>query len=82
MDPRSDCSLQSFQVRVLGAQLVECLTGDLRVTNWDLTAGGVTMLCPPARHIIRCLVLVQPRNTCPKMTEKSLTRTYRIKFNK
>ena len=35
------------------------------------------MLCPLARHFIRCLVLVQPRKTenRPDMTEKLLTGT-------
>ena len=40
--------------------MVECLTGDGRVASLDLTAGGVAVLCPQARHTIPCLVLVQP----------------------
>ena len=36
-------------------------TGDQRVASLRLAASGVTVLCPLARHFIRCLVLVQPR---------------------
>ena len=43
---------------------------------------GVTALCPWARHINPCLVLVQPRKTLPDITMKLLTGTYRIKTNK
>ena len=35
----------------------------------NLTAGGVTVFGPWARHSIRCLVLIQPRKTRPDMTE-------------
>ena len=49
--------------RNLVAQLVECQTGDRRVTSWILTDCGVPVLCPWARHFIHCLVLVQPRKT-------------------
>ena len=41
------------------AQLVKCSTGDQRVVSSRHTAGVVTVLCPSARHFIRCLVLVQ-----------------------
>ena len=34
----------------------------------DIT--GITALCSLARHIDPCLVLVQPRKTCPDITEK------------
>ena len=40
--------------------MVECLTWDPLVTRSSLT--GVTALCPWARHINPCLVLVQPRH--------------------
>ena len=51
------------------------LTGDRRVASSSLTAGVVTVLCPLARHIIGCLVLVQPRKTCADITEMLLTGT-------
>ena len=35
---------------------------------------GVTALCPWARHIKSSLVLVQPRKTCPYITERLLMR--------
>ena len=63
------------------AQLVEGLTGNRMVASLCLTASGVTVLFPQARHFIRCLVLVQPRKTgnCPDMTDFFLTRTLSIK---
>ena len=48
--------------------MVECLTRDRKVVGSSLTGGNA--LCPSARHFILCLVLVQPRKTCPNMTEK------------
>ena len=53
--------------------VVECLTWDRGVAVSSLT--GITVLCPWARHINSCLVLVQPRKTCPDRTEKLLTWT-------
>ena len=47
-------------------------------SNWrvlGLSLTGVTALCPWATHFIPCLVLVQPRETHPDMTEKLLTGT-------
>ena len=41
----------------------------------------VTELCPCARHINACLVLVYPRKNCPNITEKLLTGTKIIKSN-
>ena len=55
------------------AQLVECYTRNRRFAGSCLAPGGVTVLCHWARHFIHCLVLVQPRKTCPNMTEKLLT---------
>ena len=59
------------------AQFVEQWTGDQRVSSSRLTAGGVSVLCPQARHFILCLALVQHRKTghCPNVTEKLLTET-------
>ena len=51
-----------------GGSVVEFLTQDRGVAGSSLTRG--TVLCPFARHFILCLVLVQPRQTCPDMTEK------------
>ena len=48
--------------------MVECLTGDQRAVGLSLTS--VSALCPWARNINPCLVLVQPRKTRPDITEK------------
>ena len=53
--------------------VVECLTWDRGAAAPSLTS--VTVLCPWARHIYPCLVLVQPWTTCPDITEKVLTGT-------
>ena len=47
--------------------VVECLTRDQGAAGSSLT--GVAVLCPSARHINPCLVLVQPRKTCPDIPE-------------
>ena len=47
--------------------VVECLTQDKGAAGSSLT--GITVLCPWARHIYPSLVLVQPRNTHPNITE-------------
>ena len=60
--------------------VVECLTRDRGAAGSSLT--GVTVLCPWARHINPCLVLVQPRKTLTDITERLLTGTSRIKSNK
>ena len=59
------------------AQAVICgaiKIGDRRTAGSSLTTGGVTVLCPLARHSIRYLGN-QPRKTWPNMTEKLLTET-------
>ena len=38
---------------------------DRRLTSLRLTAGRVAVSSPCARTFIHCLVLVQPRKTCP-----------------
>ena len=48
--------------------MVECLTGDRGVADSKLT--GITGLCPLARHINPCLVLVQLRENRPDITEQ------------
>ena len=47
------------------------------IKTWDTFCGSavveylsVTALCPLARHINSCLLLVQPRKTRPYLTEK------------
>ena len=65
---------------VRSGSVVECLTPDWRVAGFNLIGG--TALCPWARHINLCLVLVQPRKYHPDMSEKMLTRAKRIKSNK
>ena len=51
--------------------MVECFTGDQRAVCSSLT--GITALCSCARHINPSLVLVQPRETRPDVTERWLT---------
>ena len=53
--------------------MVECLSPDPGVA--DSSLAGVTVLCPRARHINPCLVLVQHKKTRPNITEKMLTGT-------
>ena len=54
--------------------VVECLTRDPRAAGSSLT--GNTALCPRAKPINTCLVLVQPRKIRPSdITEKLLTGT-------
>ena len=60
--------------------VAECLTQHRGAPDLSLT--GVTVLCPWARHIYPCLVLVHPRKIPPVITEKMLTGTSRIKSNK
>ena len=55
---------------ILGSAVVECLTRDRGAAGLSLTA--VTVLCPWARHINPSLVLVQPKKTCPYITERLL----------
>ena len=62
----------STQLSIRGS-VVAYLTQDQRVAGLCLT--GVIVLCPRARHINPCLVLVQCRKTCPDIAEKLLTRT-------
>ena len=49
--------------------VVECLTQDQGLQVCSLSLSEAATLCPGARHFIPCLVLVQPRKTCPNMTE-------------
>ena len=56
--------------RKRSGSVVECLTLDWGAGGSSLT--GVTALCPWARHINPSLVLVQPRKTCPYITERLL----------
>ena len=56
--------------RECSGSVIECLTQDHEAGGLSLT--GVTSLCPWARHINPSLVLVQPRKTCPYITERLL----------
>ena len=67
-------------MRERSGSVVEFLTQDRVVAGSSLT--GVITLCPWARHINPCSVLVQPRKTRPDITEHLLTGTYRIQSNK
>ena len=60
----------SMICRERSGSVVECLTPDWGAAGSSLT--GVTALCPWARHINPSLVLVQPRKTCPYITERLL----------
>ena len=51
------------------------LDSGLRGCGAGLSLSGVTALCLKARHINPSLVLVQPRKTRPKITEKILIGT-------
>ena len=59
--------------------MVEALAQDEGVAGSSLT--NFTALHPWARHIILCLVLVQPKKTCPDIIERLLNGTLRIKIN-
>ena len=48
--------------------VVDCVTQEWAAA--DSSLNGVTELCPWARHIYPCLVLVQPRKTRPDITDK------------
>ena len=48
--------------------MVECLTWDRGVAGSSLIS--INALCPWARHFNSCLILVQPKKTCPNITEK------------
>ena len=56
--------------RERSGSVLECLTRDRGVVGSSLT--GVTALCPCARHIYPCIVLVHFRKTCPDITEKTV----------
>ena len=56
-------------------------TRERSIADSSLTPSRVTVLCPSAKHLIRCLVLIQQSKTRPDVTEKLLTVTYRIKPN-
>ena len=73
-------SIVLYLKRERSGSVVECLTLDWRAAGSSLT--GVTALCPWARHIKPCLVLVQLRKTHPDITERLLTGTYWIKSNR
>ena len=65
-----------FIDRSLSRESADCLCRDENL-NWDWGAAGLSFtsvmaLCPWARHIYPCLVLVQLRKTCPHITEKLL----------
>ena len=61
----------------MGAQWLNIRVFDPRpiqaVASSSIT--GVTVLCPLARHINPCLVLVKPRTTRPDITEKMFSWT-------
>ena len=69
-DPKSSLWANTILVREPSGSVVECLTQDRGAAGSSLT--GVTALCPWARHINPSLVLVQPRKTCPFITERLL----------
>ena len=56
--------------RERSGSVVECLTRDQRAAGSSLT--GVTALWSLSKNIYPSLVLVQPRKTCPCLTENLL----------
>ena len=82
--PRSDCSCRTILIWVhivypytyisQGSTVARGRVLDSRRVA-GLSPIGVTVLCPFARHIYPCLVLVQPKKTRPNLTEKLLTGT-------
>ena len=56
----------------MGVQWLSSRVLDSRLRGCGFEPQGV-MLCPEARYINPCLVLVQPRKTRPDITEKLLT---------
>ena len=67
---RMHLGVTSIQRRERSGSVVECLTRDRGAAGSNLTS--VTALCPLTRHINPSLVLVQPRKTCPYITERLL----------
>ena len=65
--PPDSCTLMFNTLPLLGSTVVECLTQDRGAAGSSLT--NVTVLCPWARHIFPCFVLVQPRKAHPGITE-------------
>ena len=57
------CSADNNMSWECSGSVVECLSRYRGVAGSSLTA--VTRLCPLARHINPCLVVVQPRKTRP-----------------
>ena len=56
--------------REYSGSIVECLIRDRRAAGSSLT--DITALCPRARHVNPSLERVQPRKTCPIITERLL----------
>ena len=61
---------QRKKTRERCCSVVECLTRNRKAAGSSLTVA--TALCLRARHINPSLVLVQPRKTCPYITERLL----------
>ena len=59
-----------MQFKSTGSAVVECLIREWGA--WGSSLTSVAVLCPWARHIYPSLVLVQPRKTCPCLTERLL----------
>ena len=76
--PKYSCQPQALKIwtdwkRYCPRSFKECLIRDRRAAGSSLT--GVTALCPWARHVNPCFVLVQPRMNHPNITEGVLTGT-------
>ena len=63
-------SCKQIRLHLRSGSVVECLTRYRGAKCLSLIC--VTVLCPWARHINSSLVLVQPRKTCPYITERLL----------
>ena len=65
------CTCTTYVDEERGGSVTECLTQDQGVAGLSLTGGTASR--PGARHIMLCLILVQPRRIYPDWTDKMLT---------
>ena len=65
--------MQSVTSRIQGPQWLSGTLLDYRLRGSRFGLTGVTSLCLKEKLIKPCLLLVQPRKTCPDITETLLT---------
>ena len=66
-----ELSLDSLHIQSSPFKGAQWLSGILETKGLQVRASPASLLT--VRHINSCLVLVQPRKTCPDITEKLLT---------